>query len=75
MTAPDCAWAGLILLINAWWTIYDFVLAPRYGWHTMSGQMRYYLHQTVIGPLVFGTVVAIPAVFLYHIFQIFTRYR
>lgn len=75
MTAPDYAWLGIGLVINAWWLIYDFVLCPRYGWPTMSGRFRYYLHETVAGPLIFGLVVAIPATFLYHIFQVFTKFR
>lgn len=75
MTAPDYAWVGLAVVINVYWTVYDFVLAPRFGWPTMTGQMRHYLHETVAGPFIFGLLVAIPAVFLYHIFQTFARQR
>lgn len=75
LTAPDYAWIGLFTGGNTYWLIYDFVLCPRYGWPTMSGQFRHYLHETVAGPLIFGLVVAIPAVFLYHIFQTFARYH
>jgi hypothetical protein len=75
MTAPDWAWAGLGVVIMAWWTVYDFYLCPRYGWVTMSGRFRYYLHETVAGPIVFGVTVMVPAVFLYHIFQTFTKYH
>lgn len=75
LTAPDYAWIGLFANIMAWWTIYDFVLCPRYGWPTMTGQMRHYLHETVLGPLIFGLLVYIPAAFLYHIFQTFARYH
>lgn len=75
MTGPDYAWAGLFILVNAYWLIYDFVLAPRYGWPTMSGRFRWYLHETVAGPLIFGLAAAIPAAFLWHIFQAFARFR
>lgn len=75
MTAPDYAWIGLALFVNAWWMIYDYILCPRFGWPTMTGQMRHYLHETVLGPLLFGLLCAIPAVFLYHIFQAFARFR
>ena len=75
MRAPDYAWTGLFLFINAWWMIYDFILCPRFGWPTMTGQMRHYLHETVLGPLIFGLLVAVPAMFLYHIFETFARFR
>lgn len=73
MRASDYAWAGLFVFVNAWWLTYDYVLCPRYGWPTMTSQMRHYLHETVLGPFIFGLLVAIPAIFLYHIFQIFTQ--
>jgi len=75
MTAPDWAWVGLAVFINAWWLTYDFVLAPRFGWPTMTGQMRHYLHETVLGPLLFGLLVLVPAAFMYHLFQAFSRQR
>lgn len=75
MHAPDWAWVGLAILINVWWLFYDFVLCPKFGWATMTGQMRHYLHETVAGPLIFGLLVAIPSIFLYHIFQTFARYH
>lgn len=75
LTAPDYAWIGLFSVINAWWLIYDFVLCPRYGWPTMSGRFRYYLHETVAGPLILGGYIGLAVAFLYHIFQTFTRYH
>lgn len=75
ITAPDYAWIGLFLTINLWWTFYDFYLCPKYGWPTMTGRFRYYLHQTVLGPIIFGLSVMIPATFLYHIFQTFAKFR
>ena len=75
MKGADWAWVGLAAVVTAWWTVYDFVIAPRYGWPTMSGRMRFYLHQTVLGPLIFGLFAAVPAAFLYHIFQEFAKQR
>lgn len=75
LTAPDYAWLILVLVINAYWLIYDWVLCRAYHWVSMTGQMRHYLHETVLGPLIFGLLVAVPGIFLYHIFQSFTRQR
>lgn len=75
MEGADYAWTGLASLVMAYWMVYDFLLAPRFGWPSMSGRMRFYLHQTVLGPVIFALLVAIPAAFLYHIFQTFAKQR
>lgn len=75
MTAPDYAWVGLAVAINAWWLIYDYAIAPRFGWPTMTGRMRYYLHETVAGPLIMGAFGFIVVAWFYHLFQHFSRQR
>lgn len=75
MRAPDIAIVGLIVLINIYWTFYDFVLCRIYHWTSITDQIRHYLHETVLGPFIFGLLVAIPAIFLYHIFQTFAKQR
>lgn len=62
------AWLILLVLVNAYWLVWDFLLVPRFGWKTMTAQMQDWLHDPVVGPLMFGVLVAIPAIFLYHIF-------
>lgn len=75
MNPPDIAIVGLIVLINAYWIIYDFVLARMFHWISITDQIRHYLHETILGPFIFGILVAIPAIFLYHIFQTFAKQR
>lgn len=66
MTAPAWAWVVLVLVINAYWLIYDFVLCPRYGWKTMTHQFQTWLHAPVAGPLMFGATMFVIGAFLWH---------
>ena len=71
--APDIAWIILPLVINAYWMVYDFVLAPLFNWTSMTDRFRYYLHESVIGPILFGFMMMVIGTWLYHLFQQFGR--
>jgi hypothetical protein len=47
------AWVGLLIFIFLWVLIYD-VTAHYKGWPTMTGQFRTWLHDPIMGPVVFG---------------------
>lgn len=66
MTAPAWAWAALVVLINAYWIVYDFVLCPIFGWKTMTDQFQTWLHAPVMGPVIFGLCLFVIGAFAFH---------
>lgn len=63
------AWIVLVVVINAYWTVYDFVLAKPRGWLTMSSQFHRWLYGQASGPFLFGAMVFVVAVFSFHMFR------
>lgn len=68
MNKDSAAWAWLILvvLINAYWILYDFAYAKRTKNLTMTAQFQRWLHEPVAGPLIFGATVFVVGAFMYH---------
>lgn len=59
------AWLGIAVLIVGYVTSFD--LWAYFTHHrTMTGQMRNWLHDPVIGPFAFGILIAIAAGLMYH---------
>ena len=71
--APQFAWLGLIVLVNVYWTFYDFVLAPMFRWEMMTTEYREGLNNPVFGPFIFGGTVLTVAAFFWHMINLRVR--
>lgn len=59
------AWAGLFLLVNAYWISYD-LWANATGHLMMTTQFRRWLHETVAGPVIAAVWVGLFVGFSFH---------
>lgn len=66
MNPAAIAWVILVLVINAYWIIYDFAIAKPLGWKTMTTQFQDWLHAPVAGPIVFGVMMFVIGAFCWH---------
>ena len=67
--APIYAWVILIILINAYWTFYDFVLCPHYRWEMMTTEVREGLN-SALGCFIAGAVAFTVVTFIVHMWNI-----
>lgn len=59
------AWIGIAALILFYVLAYDF-WAHFTGHPTMTSQFRDWLHDPIMGPILFGLWVAVPVALTYH---------
>jgi hypothetical protein len=69
--APWIAWVLLIILINAYWTFYDFYLAPKYGWRMLTTEFRDGLN-TPFGCFIIGGTAFVVCTFTAHMLNVRT---
>lgn len=64
--APMWAWLILVVLVNVYWTFYDFVLAPHFKWEMMTTEFKEGLNNQVLGPFIFGLSILTVGAFFWH---------
>lgn len=64
---PGWAWLGIAILVIAFVAIFD-IHASIAGTETMSGRMRDWIFDEVIGPFIVGAWIAVFAGLMWHFF-------
>lgn len=67
--AAAIAWLGLIILVNAYWIVWDFVIHRRTGWDMMTTVFREGLNST-LGCFIAGGIAFTVFTFITHMWNI-----